>query len=188
MAALRVRENRACARELFTIAACSPPAGKGISCVYWTSPEAWANAARLMIGLRDREKFRILGALLRSVRQRSIVMIRRRHIVGGNLLGIDGERDVQHELVEEVFRQLTPVRPADSFFVHLVLVARALGHFLFQHGQCRAQGAVVDRLAGQELLGLPRSPDHRIQPAEYRRTLRPSPRSRVHRYEIGTPH
>ena len=50
MAALRVSEKRACARELLTITACSPPTGSGTSCVYWTSPEACTNAARLMIG------------------------------------------------------------------------------------------------------------------------------------------
>ncbi len=63
------------------------------------------------------------------------MMIRGRHIRRGNLLRIDGKCDMQDELVKEVLRQLTPVRPADPFLVHLVLGAGTFAHFLFQHGQ-----------------------------------------------------
>ena len=127
VAAFRVKEKRACGRELFTIAACSPPAGSGTSCVYWTSPEACTNAARLMIGLRHGEELRILGVLLRPRRKRSVVMIRRRHdSPAATCFGSTASGDVEEELVEEVLRQLSPVRPADPFLVHLVLGTRCI--------------------------------------------------------------
>ena len=66
------RGGLACDEKIARAPASSSPSPRaarrpatGTSCVYCTSPEAWANAARLMIGLRHREKFGILGALLR---------------------------------------------------------------------------------------------------------------------------